>query len=101
MRRRRELREVSQDGTRARQVHRLTAGGRNGVRRLKSISSHESAPPQSEIQQEVCLKYLGEVVTDSDARCHGPAVREQIVVGRSEEHTSELQSLMRISFAVF
>src|SRR3546814_5189126 len=27
--------------------------------------------------------------------------REQDVVGRSEEHTSELQSLMRISYAVF
>src|SRR3546814_9403672 len=27
--------------------------------------------------------------------------RMQILVGRSEEHTSELQSLMRISYAVF
>src|SRR3546814_5929822 len=26
---------------------------------------------------------------------------ERVVVGRSEEHTSELQSLMRISYAVF
>ena len=72
MRRRRELREVS------RERHPSPAGSspgteaRNSVRRLKNISSHESAPPKSEIQQEVCLKYLGEVVTDSDARCHGP-----------------------------
>src|SRR3546814_9632090 len=29
------------------------------------------------------------------------AARKQIVVGRSEEHTSALQSLMRISYAVF
>src|SRR3546814_9495709 len=28
-------------------------------------------------------------------------VREQILAGRTEEHTSELQSLMRISYAVF
>src|SRR3546814_5230912 len=28
-------------------------------------------------------------------------VREQPALGRSEEHTSELQSLMRISYAVF
>src|SRR3546814_2866500 len=32
------------------------------------------------------------------ARAHGA---QQLVVFRSEEHTSELQSLMRISYAVF
>src|SRR3546814_10762297 len=32
-------------------------------------------------------------------RGEGPVVRA--IVGRSEEHTSELQSLMRISYAVF
>src|SRR3546814_5915868 len=31
---------------------------------------------------------------------HGPLLR-QLVALRSEEHTSELQSLMRISYAVF
>src|SRR3546814_2933138 len=31
----------------------------------------------------------------------GHALREAVVIGRSEEHTSELQSLMRISYAVF
>src|SRR3546814_4621749 len=30
-----------------------------------------------------------------------PAVRSVVVLARSEEHTSELQSLMRISYAVF
>src|SRR3546814_1256835 len=30
-----------------------------------------------------------------------PAIHRQGEVGRSEEHTSELQSLMRISYAVF
>src|SRR3546814_2005683 len=30
-----------------------------------------------------------------------PLVRQQMIGGRSEEHTSELQSLMRISYAVF
>src|SRR3546814_6171798 len=29
------------------------------------------------------------------------AKRDFVVIGRSEEHTSELQSLMRISYAVF
>src|SRR3546814_5275689 len=40
-----------------------------------------------------------------DFGIHLPALTiptwEQIVHGRSEEHTSELQSLMRISYAVF
>src|SRR3546814_7274197 len=31
----------------------------------------------------------------------GVGVTEALVAGRSEEHTSELQSLMRISYAVF
>src|SRR3546814_5591617 len=31
----------------------------------------------------------------------GVATRESALVARSEEHTSELQSLMRISYAVF
>src|SRR3546814_8819020 len=30
-----------------------------------------------------------------------PAAPSQVLPGRSEEHTSELQSLMRISYAVF
>src|SRR3546814_1600868 len=32
---------------------------------------------------------------------HGPHVGRRIIDDRSEEHTSELQSLMRISYAVF
>src|SRR3546814_2778526 len=34
-------------------------------------------------------------------RLHRPAMRRQMGQPRSEEHTSELQSLMRISYAVF
>src|SRR3546814_6325541 len=34
-------------------------------------------------------------------RRHAGAVRHALIVHRSEEHTSELQSLMRISYAVF
>src|SRR3546814_10750221 len=30
-----------------------------------------------------------------------PAVSTKVITGRSEEHTSELQSLMRISYAAF
>src|SRR3546814_1869422 len=35
------------------------------------------------------------------SRTRGPADAVDILLGRSEEHTSELQSLMRISYAVF
>src|SRR3546814_4765248 len=45
-------------------------------------------------------------VPEGDARQPGPAGRPDLPAGgfgepRSEEHTSELQSLMRISYAVF
>src|SRR3546814_10500566 len=42
--------------------------------------------------------------TDSDERLVGQPAKRQAVTNpenRSEEHTSELQSLMRISYAVF
>src|SRR3546814_4503644 len=35
------------------------------------------------------------------AESMGPLLGQTIIVDRSEEHTSELQSLMRISYAVF
>src|SRR3546814_10868916 len=41
-----------------------------------------------------CVAPLGEGV-------HQPALYDMANAGRSEEHTSELQSLMRISYAVF
>src|SRR3546814_3084193 len=34
-------------------------------------------------------------------QCEQPVDRDPLVAHRSEEHTSELQSLMRISYAVF
>src|SRR3546814_8946561 len=38
---------------------------------------------------------------DRSARLAEPASLKATLAGRSEEHTSELQSLMRISYAVF
>src|SRR3546814_1864699 len=44
----------------------------------------------------------GERLADFDlTRCTGKHVAVKEAVFRSEEHTSELQSLMRISYAVF
>src|SRR3546814_10575543 len=48
-------------------------------------------------------KFLNDVVADMDGRVFvSDMVTNQIwLLDRSEEHTSELQSLMRISYAVF
>src|SRR3546814_3549410 len=40
-------------------------------------------------------------IVDQDIGCAKSLPREGKELGRSEEHTSELQSLMRISYAVF
>src|SRR3546814_6976335 len=43
----------------------------------------------------------GLLAIESARRCVSPRTRAIVLVPRSEEHTSELQSLMRISYAVF
>src|SRR3546814_2036312 len=44
---------------------------------------------------------LDDAVVDMVANGYDAAIRIGEVIERSEEHTSELQSLMRISYAVF
>src|SRR3546814_6800500 len=44
---------------------------------------------------------LGQVVQNGDQMRAGAGAIDQQRLGRSEEHTSELQSLMRISYDVF
>src|SRR3546814_2355597 len=46
---------------------------------------------------------LVDIVVDSDAQALAEQLflAAEIIIDRSEEHTSELQSLMRISYAVF
>src|SRR3546814_2400997 len=60
-------------------------------------------------EQEFVPLYVGRMIHQFDHRAasvevnaenlHNPALSDR--VSRSEEHTSELQSLMRISYAVF
>src|SRR3546814_7958871 len=61
---------------------------------------------------EVLGAFLCQPGISADAKCavskalaqigvHFPSRREEVVRIRSEEHTSELQSLMRISYAVY
>src|SRR3546814_4377889 len=44
-------------------------------------------------------RFIDELAHEAEA--HGGRRLQQVQEGRSEEHTSELQSLMRISYAVF
>src|SRR3546814_4425271 len=55
--------------------------------RAETFDQHIEVPPKS-----------GNLLTVAGAIAGGPV---GAAVGRSEEHTSELQSLMRISYAVF
>src|SRR3546814_6615367 len=51
-------------------------------------------------KQPVRVVYLG-YANSSQMTCLGLMAKKIMVSQRSEEHTSELQSLMRISYAVF
>src|SRR3546814_1824098 len=65
---------------------------RSGLR--GGTSSARMAPPGTLVLQRA-LHYF---TTSAPAP---PSARPSAAAGRSEEHTSELQSLMRISYAVF
>src|SRR3546814_7311709 len=73
---------------------RVSTCGRSGLAGAASTSSTVNLPVSSFIRIS-CLP----------SRCRGPAPRHRFrhcrCRSRSEEHTSELQSLMRISYAVF
>src|SRR3546814_10832031 len=68
----------------------------------------ESHPPACAINQQSQIEFLGDIhavshikAVDLLARFSGLHRNEGVAQHRSEEHTSELQSLMRISYAVF
>src|SRR3546814_5182724 len=67
-----------------------------------ALSSKISTPPNSD---EMLLYVPGEAVIWSDVGAvkliFEPPLMSIVAPFRSEEHTSELQSLMRISYAVF
>src|SRR3546814_6875192 len=75
--------------------------------RLFSGARRVPKDPPDEGQREACLPSFKGL--RKDAACAGPSrlqarpLRAAVQAGetRSEEHTSELQSLMRISYAVF
>src|SRR3546814_7938975 len=57
----------------------------------------ERDQPGALVEQDVERSRIEAAAAAVDA----PVTHDDAVVGRSEEHTSELQSLMRISYAVF
>src|SRR3546814_3857189 len=75
-------------------LHLLAALGRDAGRRLHFVQATERCAHQ--VDRVARAGGLGQHVLDAHRLQHG-AHRAT----RSEEHTSELQSLMRISYAVF
>src|SRR3546814_10040274 len=69
-----------------------------GVLAVQHVESHRYAEVEIEELQTVAM-VLSELIANAGLTDDGPTpVR---LKDRSEEHTSELQSLMRISYAVF
>src|SRR3546814_10182870 len=70
--------------------------------------SHQAANPfadpgESDLTVHVDFTTIGNMARQAGLRVFGPVGQGTWLraLGRSEEHTSELQSLMRISYAVF
>src|SRR3546814_4966590 len=73
---------------------------RSNIIRSISCSNHSIASQG----QTASARGRRQVRTQAGCRQHesgGLASHDREITGRSEEHTSELQSLMRISYAVF
>src|SRR3546814_6801460 len=60
-----------------------------------------AGPDRPDIVLDLLGRWHGLVRLQRLEQCIQPAVAQGDRIGRSEEHTSELQSLMRISYAVF
>src|SRR3546814_5936477 len=78
---------------------------RDMVERLKNVRSgkyafedylDDAGPHTDPIKIAVDIE-----ITDKEARLDFSRSSDQVAAARSEEHTSELQSLMRLSYAVF
>src|SRR3546814_7732272 len=69
--------------------------------RLNPLHARQSGPDRNR-WKKVCLNPACFVVSISSGCCFNPlTIQQDAAYRRSEEHTSELQSLMRISYAVF
>src|SRR3546814_7255340 len=75
-------------------------GGGGGIRKIKAVKIGRDG--QFGRIASAVLPNAAQIGVDADYRSILTEARRDLgqVVGRSEEHTSELQSLMRISYAV-
>src|SRR3546814_10569450 len=77
----------------------------NGACWLQSVvySGPMPAPPHCATCESICMTSVDRCWPFTAGGSNQPSSRSEIIatVWRSEEHTSELQSLMRISYAVF
>src|SRR3546814_5198323 len=73
----------------------------------RSFLSNRAKPPEilsiasDSSAREVALRWVRSVRVRVTLQARPPSGKARSGVHRSEEHTSELQSLMRISYAVF
>src|SRR3546814_10297187 len=79
-------------------AHRLHAGGELARRRHPPLASGLAAGRTALAQRRAPLRAAAR---RNGCRCESRVDPAQEYLRRSEEHTSELQSLMRISYAVF
>src|SRR3546814_6114603 len=92
---------VRASGVRTRPLKQARDWGYQRLVASKVVVLADAAPPPiARVTEAGCASTLAFELSDGDERivvnCGGAAL-----TGRSEEHTSELQSLMRISYAVF
>src|SRR3546814_2036473 len=70
--------------------------------RLLELMTNDPLVPSAQALRQAMKEIRDDPRSDASETWAHPAVWAPFsVVGRSEEHTSELQSLMRISYAVF
>src|SRR3546814_3463542 len=83
-----------------RQTHRRAV---STVRRAWSRRFHprHTSASRGSIASRFFIGRFGRISVGNRTRCRDPAGGSMHRVRKSEEHTSELQSLMRISYAVF
>src|SRR3546814_10284041 len=65
------------------------------------VAGRDDVGAGARLIQRLSHQYLDRLVVENIARAVDQPVLPMTGIGRSEEHTSELQSLMRISYAVF
>src|SRR3546814_5159677 len=70
------------------------------IRRPPRSTRTDTLFPYTTLFRSACCALAGMVVTEMNTPDKPPS-RADVTDSRSEEHTSELQSLMRISYAVF